>query len=123
MSALEELVSSTERLFKISCRFDCEQPVLVEDNAVATHVYRIAQGAIHNAIKHGHAAHVTLTLAGSGEHTLTISDDGLGLSAEFGSSRGMGVHIMKYRADMIGGRLSIAPGQPNGTKVVCTWKA
>jgi PAS domain S-box-containing protein len=123
MSALQELVSSIERLFKISCRFDCEQPVLVEDNAVATHVYRIAQGAIHNAIKHGHATHVTLTLAGSGEHTLTISDDGLGLSAEFSSSKGMGVHIMKYRAGMIGGRLSIAPGQPSGTKVICTWKA
>ena len=123
MSALQELVSSIERLFKISCRFDCEQPVLVEDNAVATHVYRIAQGAIHNAIKHGHATHVTLTLAGSGEYTLTISDDGLGLSAEFSSSKGMGVHIMKYRAGMIGGRLSIAPGQPSGTKVICTWKA
>ena len=123
MSALQELVSSIERVFKISCRFDCEQPVLVEDNAVATHVYRIAQGAIHNAIKHGHATHVTLTLAGSGEHTLTISDDGLGLSAEFSSSKGMGVHIMKYRAGMIGGRLSIAPGQPSGTKVICTWKA
>ena len=123
MSALQELVSSIERLFKISCRFDCEQPVLVEDNAVATHLYRIAQGAIHNAIKHGHATHVTLTLAGSGEHTLTISDDGLGLSAEFSSSKGMGVHIMKYRAAMIGGRLSIAPGQPRGTKVVCNWKA
>jgi PAS domain S-box-containing protein len=123
MSALHELVSSTERLFQISCRFDCEQPVLVADNAVATHLYRIAQEAIHNAIKHGHATHVTLTLADSGEHTLTISDDGLALPADFSSSKGMGVHIMKYRAGMIGGRLSIAPGQPSGTKVVCTWKA
>jgi PAS domain S-box-containing protein len=123
MSALHELVSSTEQLFKISCRFDCEEPVLVENNAVATHLYRIAQEAIHNAIKHGHATHVTMTLADSGEYTLTISDDGLGLPAEFSSSRGMGAHIMKYRAGMIGGRLSIAPGQPSGTKVVCTWKA
>jgi PAS domain S-box-containing protein len=123
MSALHELVSSTEQLFKISCRLDCEQPVLIEDNAVATHLYRIAQEAIHNAIKHGQATHVTLTLADSGEYTLTISDDGLGLPAESCSSKGMGVHIMKYRAEMIGGRLSIAPGQPSGTKVTCTWKA
>jgi PAS domain S-box-containing protein len=121
ISALHELASSTEQLFKISCRFDCEQPVLIEDNATATHLYRIAQEAIHNAIKHGHATHVILTLADSGERTLTISDDGLGLPAEFSSSKGMGVHIMKYRAGMIGGRLSIAPGQRTGTKVVCTW--
>jgi PAS domain S-box-containing protein len=122
MSALQELVSTTEQLFKISCRFDCEQPVLIEDNAIATHLYRIAQEAIHNAIKHGQAKHVSVTLADSGEHTLTVSDDGLGLSAELCSSKGMGVHIMNYRAGMIGGRLSIAAGQRDGTKVVCTWK-
>lgn len=122
ISALHELVSSTEQLFKISCRFDCEQPVLIEDNATATHLYRIAQEAIHNAIKHGHATEVILTLADSGDHTLTISDNGLGLPPEFSSSKGMGVHIMKYRAGMIGGRLSIASGQRRGTKVVCIWK-
>ena len=69
MSALQELVSTTEQLFKISCRFDCEQPVLIEDNGIATHLYRIAQEAIHNAIKHGQATHVSVTLANSGELT------------------------------------------------------
>jgi PAS domain S-box-containing protein len=122
MSALQELVSTTEQLFKISCRFDCEQPVLIEDNAIATHLYRIAQEAIHNAIEHGQATHVSVTLANSDEHTLTISDNGLGLPAELCSSKGMGVRIMNYRAGMIGGRLSIAAGQRGGTKVVCTWK-
>jgi PAS domain S-box-containing protein len=120
MSALRELASTTEELFKISCSFDCEQPVRIEDNAVATHLYRIAQEGIHNAIKHGHATHVTVTLANSDAYTLTISDDGLGLPAEF-SSKGMGLRIMKYRAGMIGGRLSIGAGQENGTKVVCRW--
>ena len=122
MSALQELVSTTEQLFKISCRFNCEQPVLIEDNAIATHLYRIAQEAIYNAIKHGQATHVSVTLANSDEHTLTISDNGLGLPAELCSSKGMGVHIMNYRAGMIGGRLSIAASQGSGTKVVCTWK-
>ena len=122
MSALQELVSTTEQLFKISCRFNCEQPVLIEDNAIATHLYRIAQEAIHNAIKHGQATHVSVTLANSDEHTLTISDNGLGLPAELCNSKGMGVHIMNYRAGMIGGRLSIAASPGSGTKVVCTWK-
>ena len=62
--------------------------MLIEDNATATHLYRIAQEAIHNAIKHGQATHVSVRLANSGEHTLTISDDGLGLPAELCSSRG-----------------------------------
>jgi signal transduction histidine kinase len=96
--------------------------VLIEDNGIATHLYRIAQEGIHNAIKHGRATHVTVTLANSDAPTLTISDDGLGLPAEFSSSKGMGLRIMKYRAGMIGGRLSIGAGQNNGTKVVCTWK-
>ena len=122
MSALHELVSTTEQLFKISCRFDCEEPVLIEDNGIATHLYRIAQEAIHNAIKHGRASHVSVTLASSGDHTLTISDDGLGLPAEFSGGQGMGLRIMKYRAGMIGGRISIGAGQRNGTKVACTWK-
>ena len=122
MSALHELVTTTEQLFKISCRFECEEPVLVEDNGIATHLYRIAQEAIHNAIKHGRAAHVSVTLADAGDHTLTISDDGLGLPTEFSGSQGMGLRIMKYRAGMIGGRLSIGAGQHNGTQVVCTWK-
>ena len=87
------------------------------------HLYRIAQEAIHNAIKHGHAAHVSVTLANSDEPTLTISDDGLGSPAELCSSKGMGVHIMNYRAGMIGGRLSIAARQRGGTKVICTWKS
>jgi PAS domain S-box-containing protein len=122
MSALHELVSTTEQLFKISCRFDCVEPVLIEDNGIATHLYRIAQEAIHNAIKHGRARHVSVTLASSGDHTLTISDDGLGLPTEFSGGQGMGLRIMKYRAGMIGGRIAIGAGQRNGTKVACTWK-
>ena len=96
--------------------------MLIEDNGIATHLYRIAQEAIHNAIKHGRASHVSVTLASSGDHTLTISDDGLGLPTEFSGGQGMGLRIMKYRAGMIGGRISIGAVQCNGTKVACTWK-
>jgi len=123
MSALEELASTTEQLFKIRCRFDCEQPVLIQDNAIATHLYRIAQEAIHNAIKHGHATNVSITLESSGDRpALTILDDGAGLPAESSSIQGMGLRIMSYRAGMIGGRLSVGRARGKGTKVVCTWK-
>ena len=55
MSALRELTANSGKLFQITCRFDCPRPVLVPNNAVATHLYRIAQEAITNAVKHGHA--------------------------------------------------------------------
>lgn len=123
MSALHELASTTEQLAGIWCRFVCDPPVLIEDNAAATHLYRIAQEAIQNAIKHGAAKRVTITLASSGDRaTLTIVDDGSGLPAKFDRSHGMGLRIMDYRAGMIGGRLSIGPGKRKGTRVVCTCK-
>jgi signal transduction histidine kinase len=123
MSALHELTSITEQLFKISCRFECQQPVLIENNGLATHLYRIVQEAIHNAIKHGQARHVSVRLDSSdGQTTLTITDDGSGLPSEFRSSHGMGLRIMNYRAGMIRGRLSIEPVPGKGTKVICSWK-
>ena len=62
MSALRELTANSGKLFQIACRFDCPRPVLVPNNAVATHLYRIAQEAITNAVKHGHARSIVVTL-------------------------------------------------------------
>ena len=61
MSALRELTANSGKLFQITCRFDCPRPVLVPNNAVATHLYRIAQEAITNAVKHGHARSVVVS--------------------------------------------------------------
>ena len=55
MEALEDFAASTSELFKISCRFECPLPVLVNDIHAAEHLYRIAQEAVGNAIKHGGA--------------------------------------------------------------------
>ena len=123
MSALQELTSDAETLFRISCRFEAARPVLIRDNAAATHLYRIAQEAIHNAIRHGQAKHVRVRL-GSVEDvcTLSITDDGAGLSPAFDKSHGMGLRIMNYRAEAIGGAVKIVPAQGRGTAVVCTFK-
>ena len=97
--------------------------MLIQDNAVATHLYRIAQEALHNAIKHGHATNVSITLESSGDHAaLTILDDGSGLPAGSSSTQGMELRIMSYRAGMISGRLSLGRAKGKGTKVLCTWK-
>ncbi len=63
MSALGELASGTEKIFRVSCRFWCDKPVLVRDNKTAVQLYRIAQEAMGNAIKHSHADRIELSLS------------------------------------------------------------
>jgi len=121
-SGLKQLSGEIEDLFKICCRFECDEQVLVSDVNAATHLYHIAQEAVNNAIKHGKARHVIIRLA-STQHgcTLSVTDDGMGIPDTLPSEAGMGLHIMRYRASMIGGTLRVSHGEPGGTVVVCTF--
>jgi PAS domain S-box-containing protein len=121
MSALADLATSTEQMFHLSCRFHCDPPVLVHDHAVATHLYRIAQEAVSNAIKHGKATTITIGLRQFPERIeLGIHDDGVGLAGEPVKGKGMGLRIMRYRADMIGGSLGVVRRPEGGTAVTCS---
>ncbi len=122
MAALADLASGTERIFRVSCRFHCVERVSVENNKVATQLYRIAQEAVGNAIKHSHANLIEVSLAhNAGMVVLGIRDDGHGF--EEASSRGriggMGLLTMRHRARMIGGTLTIDHGSEGGTHVRC----
>ena len=122
MSALQLHAAEVEDLFGISCRFQCEPAVLVSDGTVATHLYHIAQEAVTNAIKHGRAQNVLIrltTMKGCG--TLVIRDDGKGLLEPAPGHAGMGLQIMKYRADMIGGAVEISGDKSQGTTVTCSF--
>ena len=119
MSALEHYASEVEDLFGVQCRFECEHPVLIQDDAVANHLYRIAQEAVNNAIKHGRASHILIDLRCGDGVTLSITDDGLGLPEDTAGSPGMGLHIMNYRAKTIGGALRIQRCPRGGTAVTC----
>jgi PAS domain S-box-containing protein len=122
MSALQQFASEVEDLFQISCRFECEEPVLVPDEAVANHLYRIAQEAVHNAIKHGKARNIVIGLrAATDSGALTVKDDGTGIVDPAGSTSGMGLQIMRYRVSMIGGALEIARCGERGTLVRCVF--
>jgi PAS domain S-box-containing protein len=122
MSALQEWASEVEKLFHIECRFECDDPVLNLDDAVATHLYRVAQEAVHNAIKHGRATHVVISLAaGRDEAVLKVLDDGSGIPDVHPNQSGMGLRIMNYRAGMIGGSLRIERVAGNGTLVACVF--
>jgi PAS domain S-box-containing protein len=124
MSALSRYAEEMQDLFRISCRFECRAPVLVYDVNVATHLYHIAREAVNNAIKHGKPGHVVIGLSTEGgEGTLSVQDDGEGI-AEIPTSRtGMGLNIMSYRANMIGGTLDVRRNAMGGTTVVCLFPA
>ena len=107
--------------FKVSCRFECPRPVLIEDNNVATHLYRIAQEATTNAIKHGRAQRIEIRLSSVPERiTLAVSDDGVGIKSGERRQKGMGLRIMNHRASMIGGTVVVQKQRGGGTEVVCT---
>lgn len=124
MSALQHWAAEVEQRFELSCRFKCSSPVFIRDNTAATHLYRIAQEAVNNAIKHGKARHIVIGLtANHGTVSLTIRDDGSGCPEVLPSSEGMGLHIMSYRAKMIRGWLQIRRRAAGGTLVICTFPA
>ncbi|MGC2501805.1 MAG: PAS domain S-box protein [Silvibacterium sp.] len=124
MSALQLWAAEVEDLFGISCRFHCETPVLIHDYTMATHLYHIAQEAVNNAIKHGDPLKILIQLtAEQGRGTLVIKDDGKGITENPKGTHGMGLHIMNYRAGMIGGALEIKRDATRGTVVSCIFPA
>jgi PAS domain S-box-containing protein len=120
MAALNGLASNATNLFRVNCSFECPQPVLVDNRTAATHLYRIAQEAIGNAMKHGQAKTIVVSLKKlDGELVLTVRDDGIGFRSDGRAIEGMGLRIMEYRADMIGAMLRIDSVKGNGTTVAC----
>jgi signal transduction histidine kinase len=120
MSALKRWTAEVEDLFHIACRFHCTEPVLVTDVGAATHLYHIAQEAVNNAIKHAKATELVVSLSQRNRlGTLAIADDGTGLPGMPAGHTGLGLHIMSYRASMIGGSLELRRGENGGTLVCC----
>ncbi len=120
MSALEELAARVREQSGILCTFRCDEPVPVEDSATATHLYRIAQEAVTNAVRHGHAQHITISLAAEDTRIiLGIRDDGVGIREPQGEGDGMGLRIMRYRAGLINAAVDVAPAEGGGTLVTC----
>lgn len=118
--ALQELADSTSNRFDVACSVSCPSPVRVADAAVAIHLYRIAQEAVNNAVKHAQPRTLLIQLVGEDTGVwLSVEDDGIGIHARPHNPEGMGLSIMEYRARMIGGKLTIDAGVRGGTRVTC----
>ena len=86
----------------------------------AKHLYRIAQEAVHNALRHGKPRSILIRLDSDDRGLiLTITDDGTGMREARDRSGGLGMHIMHYRAGIIGGQITVEPGPDGGTRVRC----
>ncbi len=85
-----------------------------------THLYRITQEAVNNAIKHGKARNVSIVLIRArGTITVSVRDDGIGFPDVLPKKKGMGLQTMRYRAALIGATLSILRLPTGGTRVDC----
>jgi PAS domain S-box-containing protein len=117
--ALRELASRSRDLYGLDVKFTAEvAPELNLDETDASHLYRIAQEALTNASRHGHATLVDIHLKANGlRFLLCITDNGEGFHPPTSPYSGMGLKIMKYRAGMIGATFEIAPNEPRGTVV------
>jgi signal transduction histidine kinase len=108
-------------MFGVTCAFHCPRPVLLEDHAAATHLFRIVQESVSNAIRHGKASHLQIQLARGRERvTVAVTDNGSGFPKALPKEPGMGLRIMQSRATMIGGALSFGNQPGGGAKVICS---
>jgi PAS domain S-box-containing protein len=124
-SALEELAVSTNVQENMTCCFECSGSVAVKNNTTAMHLYRIAQEALNNAVRHGQADQIQILLLQIDDQViLEVADNGVGIDRS-GRGRngpahgGMGLRIMDYRAGMIGGVLDVERNKTGGTTVRC----
>lgn len=122
-AALEELALNQRSLFGVSCTFEVRGPMPDMELRTALHLYRIAQEAAHNALKHGRAKRVCIRMDRQDNMLcMQVEDDGRGMPARLPARRGMGLTIMKHRASSIGAALDIGRGPARGTVVRVLWK-
>jgi hypothetical protein len=120
ISAFRELAASTEKLFGVKCTFESDGAAFVFEKTAATHLYRIAQEAVTNAIKHGRASTIAIRLSNTnGKTLLEVSDNGVGFKRAPSSHAGMGLRTMQYRAGIIGAALLVQSQAKGGARVLC----
>ncbi len=122
-AALQAFAANVQALFRVSCRFQCHRPFLRLGPEVETHLYRIAQEAVNNAITHGRGRLIEISLSFRNRRgLLSIRDDGVGISKKALAGNGIGLHTMDYRSRLIGGSLQVQRLARHGTAVTCAFR-
>ena len=117
--ALEELSNRTRAVYDVDCRLVCRGAIRLPGEA-ANQLYRIAQEAVTNAVRHAEPSCVSISLFQNDHRVrLTIEDDGRGFKPGRAACGGMGLHIMRYRARVLSAGLQVDSERGHGTRVVC----
>jgi PAS domain S-box-containing protein len=120
--ALEALALNVQHLFRVTCTMECEHSSPGLCHEAEAHLFRIAQEAVNNAVSHGQASRIEISLScKDGKGLLRVQDDGVGLPVEARNPDGVGLHTMAYRARLIGGSFEIRRLPRRGTAVTCTF--
>ena len=118
LPALQDLVSREP--WRTPCRLKIKTKVHLDNDAMASHLYRLLREAVINAQKHAQAKEIVVEIGRrNGQIVFSVIDDGIGIPAGPNAARGLGFHIMNYRARSIGARLEIASQKKSGTRVAC----
>lgn len=119
--ALQELAESASALTQVQCQFIGSRIESLPDLPLASHLYRIAQEAVANALKHGQPQRIVISLSQKRARlVMDVFDDGQGFLLSTGSGSGMGLRVMRYRAGLFGGELQVKTSPGRGTRITCT---
>jgi two-component system CheB/CheR fusion protein len=122
-AALQNLTIRIRELYGIPCEFRRGRATEVASHPAAVHLYRIAQEALSNAARHSRASHIFVSLDGDDRRvTLSVEDDGIGIPTSVLGGKGMGLHLMPYRARTIGATFDFQPRPGGGTIIRCIYQ-
>ncbi len=118
--SLQEITESIELQSHIPIKLQIDDAVLLFDDATASHLYRIVQESLNNAVKHADASQINVSLKIEQDHgLLEIIDNGIGIPPNLDGSSGLGLNIMKHRCGLFDGEITINPAGKCGTQVRC----
>lgn len=120
MSALEGLAATTQNVFRVACTFWCPEPVRLGDVTTAGHLYRIAQEAVTNAVRHAEPNTIGIELIRQNyQITLKVTNDGRDFPEAVPPHTGIGLQVMRHRAEMMDASLTVGRGPTGGAQVQC----
>ncbi len=120
MEALCLLATDTASCTGLRCVFDCPEPVRVPDAALAVQLYRVAQEAVNNALRHAEPTEIRIALEQhDGDLLLEVEDDGVGLPETLAAVGGIGLRLMRHRIELAGGTFEFGSAPAGGTRIVC----